>query len=120
VAAAEPTPDEASAEPQSLEEEEAQDIATAEPAPREIPEGDVDASYSPTGIEIATGDGSSCAGEQPKGTAGIKPGMVFRIACSDDRTGSVRVDKMDGAERALASLKIGTSSPQQITVNVSP
>ena len=117
VALADP-PQEAPPAPESLEEEDIAAIATAEPPPKEVPDGQVEASYSPYGIEITLGDGNMCVGDLLSQPDKLKAGIVFQLACSDDRTGSVRIDRVINASMAQASLKLGAAQAQKLDVTL--
>jgi hypothetical protein len=93
-------------------------IATAEPPPKEVPDGQVEASYSPYGIEITLGDGNMCVGDLLSQPDKLKAGIVFQLACSDDRTGSVRIDRVINASMAQASLKLGAAQAQKLEVTL--
>ena len=108
----------APAPPNSLEEEDEAAIAVAEPPPKEVPDGQADATYSPYGIEVTLGDGNMCVGDLPTRPQRLKTGMVFQVACSDDRIGSVKIDKLTSEANAQGSLKLGAAKAQRLDVVV--
>jgi hypothetical protein len=105
-------------EPQSLEEEDQIAIASAEPAPREVADGRYEAVYSFDGIEVFSGDGDMCVGRRASASGKLKSGLVLPIACSDDRSGTVKINRMLDPATAEAKLTIGSSTVQKILVTV--
>jgi hypothetical protein len=84
----------------------------------EFKEGGIDAVFTPYGVEVSLGDGNMCVSDMPGTSGKLKAGQVMQIACSDDRTGQVKINRLIDGKRAEASLRLGAAGARNIVVAI--
>lgn len=95
------------------------DVSDETGAPEnEFQEGGIDAVFTHYGVEVSLGDGNMCVSDMPGSSGRLKPGQVMQIACSDDRTGQVKINRLIDGKRAEASLRLGAAGARNIVVAI--